>query len=150
MPAWLTRLDAHFPVRYATWLLCALGCLLLALLWAATGHGATAALALAALTVIGLRDVRQTRHSVLRNYPVIGHLRFLLEWVRPEIRQYFIESDNEAEPFSRQQRARSTSGPRASPTSGPSARSSTCMPPATSGSTTRWCPRTSPAMTSAW
>lgn len=105
MPAWLARLDAHFPVRYATWLLCAVGCLLAGLVWTATGHGAVATLALAALTLIGVRDARQTRHSVLRNYPVIGHLRFLLEWVRPEIRQYFIESDNEAEPFSRQQRA---------------------------------------------
>ena len=47
----------------------------------------------------------QTRHSILRNYPVIGHLRFLLEFIRPEIRQYFIESDNEAAPFSRQQRS---------------------------------------------
>jgi glutamate synthase domain-containing protein 2 len=42
---------------------------------------------------------------VLRNYPVIGHLRFLLEFIRPEIRQYFIESDREARPFSRQQRS---------------------------------------------
>ena len=47
----------------------------------------------------------QTSASVLRNYPVIGHLRFLLEFIRPEIRQYFIESDNEAAPFSRQQRS---------------------------------------------
>jgi glutamate synthase domain-containing protein 2 len=42
---------------------------------------------------------------VLRNYPVIGHLRFLLEFVRIEIRQYFIESDTEATPFSRTQRS---------------------------------------------
>jgi len=42
---------------------------------------------------------------VLRNYPVIGHLRFLLEYIRPEMRQYFIEGDNEAAPFSRQQRS---------------------------------------------
>ena len=52
-----------------------------------------------------MRDTRQTRHSVLRNYPVIGHLRFLLEFIRPEMRQYFIEGDNEAAPFSRQQRS---------------------------------------------
>ena len=57
------------------------------------------------LVGLGLRDTRQTRHAVLRNYPVIGHLRFLLEFIRPEIRQYFFESDNEATPFSRQQRA---------------------------------------------
>src|SRR5690606_5523375 len=51
------------------------------------------------------RDVLQAQHSVLRNYPVIGHLRFLLEFVRPEIRHYFIESDNEQTPFSRQPRS---------------------------------------------
>jgi glutamate synthase domain-containing protein 2 len=41
----------------------------------------------------------------LRNYPLIGHLRFMLETIRPEIRQYFLESDTEATPFSRQQRS---------------------------------------------
>ncbi len=57
------------------------------------------------LTLVGIHDLVQTRHSVLRNYPVIGHLRFFLEYIRPEMRQYFIESDIEAIPFSRQQRA---------------------------------------------
>jgi len=42
---------------------------------------------------------------LLRNYPVIGHFRFMLEKIRPEIRQYFLESDNEATPFSRSQRS---------------------------------------------
>ena len=42
---------------------------------------------------------------MLRNYPVVGHFRFLLEFIRPEMRQYFIEGDNEAAPFSRQQRS---------------------------------------------
>lgn len=54
---------------------------------------------------LGLHDLRQTRHAVLRNYPVTGHLRFLLEFIRPELRQYFIESDSEALPFSRAQRS---------------------------------------------
>jgi len=57
------------------------------------------------LTGTGVHDVRQTRHAILRNYPVIGHMRFLLEYIRPELRQYFIESDNEAAPFSRAQRS---------------------------------------------
>jgi len=57
------------------------------------------------LFLIGLRDSLQSRHAILRNYPLIGHLRFLLEYVRPEIRQYFIESDLEAFPFSRMQRS---------------------------------------------
>ncbi len=59
----------------------------------------------AVLTVVGLHDLRQTPHAILRNYPVIGHLRFLLEFIRPEMRQYFIESDSEATPFSRAQRS---------------------------------------------
>ena len=58
-----------------------------------------------ALSAVGLWDLRQTKSSVLRNYPVIGHLRFLFEWIRPEIRQYFLESDREAVPFSRAQRS---------------------------------------------
>ncbi|HSV70874.1 MAG TPA: FMN-binding glutamate synthase family protein [Methylibium sp.] len=105
MPGWLLRLDHHFPLRYATWLACAIGLLLSALTWTMGASGALPTLAFAALVVTGLHDVRQTRRSVLRNYPVIGHLRFLLEFIRPELRQYFLESDREAVPFSRQQRS---------------------------------------------
>ncbi|NJM44445.1 MAG: FMN-binding glutamate synthase family protein [Brachymonas sp.] len=60
---------------------------------------------LVGLSALGVRDLRQNRHAVLRNYPVIGHMRFLLEYIRPEIRQYFLEGDNEAAPFSRAQRS---------------------------------------------
>jgi glutamate synthase domain-containing protein 2 len=56
------------------------------------------------LTLVGIYDLAQTRMSILRNYPVIGHLRFMLEFIRPEIRQYFIEGDNDEAPFSREQR----------------------------------------------
>ncbi|MFM2342772.1 MAG: hypothetical protein RLZZ592_2425 [Pseudomonadota bacterium] len=106
MPAWLLTLDRFFPVRLLTLgLACALA-LAGAAAWA-TGQPAAAwpALAGAGLTALGLRDLLQTRHALLRNYPLIGHLRFLLEWVRPEIRQYFIDSDRDAVPFSRQQRS---------------------------------------------
>lgn len=107
MHHWLRRLDERFPVRYTAWLLAALVALLGGLGWVLGGPGALGLAALAGLflTALGWRDTRQTRHSVLRNYPVIGHLRFLLEFIRPEMRQYFIESDNEAAPFSRQQRS---------------------------------------------
>jgi hypothetical protein len=54
---------------------------------------------------IGFRDLMQNQHAILHNYPLIGHLRFLFEFIRPEIRQYFLESDNEEIPFSRAQRA---------------------------------------------
>ena len=57
------------------------------------------------LFLIGLTDIIQTQHSILRNYPLLGHLRFLLEYIRPEIRQYFFENDEEKLPFSRNQRA---------------------------------------------
>jgi len=53
----------------------------------------------------GLKDMNQTSHTILRNFPVIGRMRYILESIRPEIRQYFIESDDEATPFSRQQRS---------------------------------------------
>ncbi len=105
MPAWLLRLNEHFPIRYFVWLACAVGALLSALVWVATGTGGLLVLAFVALVGTGVHDVRQSRHSVLRNYPVIGHLRFFFEFIRPEMRQYFIESDSEAAPFSRQQRS---------------------------------------------
>lgn len=59
----------------------------------------------AVLTAVGIHDVRQTRHAVSRNYPIIGHIRFLFEKIRPEIRQYLIEGDREEQPFSREQRS---------------------------------------------
>ena len=56
------------------------------------------------LSLVGLYDLQQSHHAILRNYPIIGHLRFMLETIRPEIRQYFLESETEASPFSRAQR----------------------------------------------
>ena len=59
----------------------------------------------AALIAVGVFDLRQARHSILRNYPIAGHLRFFFEFIRPEIRQYFVEDDTEEKPFSRAQRS---------------------------------------------
>jgi glutamate synthase domain-containing protein 2 len=58
-----------------------------------------------ALTVVGIRDLMQQNHAVLRNYPISAHLRFLLEEIRPEMRQYFFESEKDGMPFSRDARA---------------------------------------------
>src|SRR5579863_134587 len=58
-----------------------------------------------ALAVIGTVDVLQKRHAVLRNYPLTAHIRFILEEIRPEIRQYFLESEKDGTPFSRDKRA---------------------------------------------
>ncbi|MEO9528323.1 FMN-binding glutamate synthase family protein [Roseibium sp.] len=62
-------------------------------------------LVLAALSGLGCRDLLQTRHAVLRNYPLAGHFRFLFEAVRPELRQYFFESNQDGRPFSRERRS---------------------------------------------
>jgi glutamate synthase domain-containing protein 2 len=58
-----------------------------------------------ALTGLGVWNLIQTDHSILRNYPVIGHVRWLVEMIRPEIRQYLLEDDDDAWPFSRAQRS---------------------------------------------
>ncbi len=58
-----------------------------------------------AVSLLGFRDLAQKRHAVLRNYPISAHLRFLLEELRPEMRQYFFESETDGLPFSRSQRA---------------------------------------------
>ena len=57
------------------------------------------------LAVVGIIDVMQTRHAILRNYPLSAHIRFILEEIRPEIRQYFLESEKDGTPFSRDKRA---------------------------------------------
>ncbi|MCG6206164.1 FMN-binding glutamate synthase family protein [Rhodopseudomonas sp. HC1] len=65
----------------------------------------TLALLFAALMLLGLWDLVQKNHAVLRNYPISAHLRFLLEEIRPEMRQYFFESEKDGKPFSRDTRA---------------------------------------------
>ena len=65
-------------------------------------------IALGALVVfllgVAVHDLIQTRHAILRNYPVIGHLRFILEAFGPELRQYIVTSNDEERPFSRDER----------------------------------------------
>jgi len=57
------------------------------------------------LTGLGLHDLLQRRHAVLRNYPIIGHFRYLIETVRPEIQQYLVDSDTDEVPSARLQRS---------------------------------------------
>ena len=63
------------------------------------------AAALGALTIIGLHDLTQKRHAILRSYPIAAHIRFLLEHIRPEIRQYFLEDETQGMPFARKKRS---------------------------------------------
>ena len=81
------KLDALVPVRYAALGLCLLGALLALFSLVAFGVGWLALLLCALLAGIGVHDLRKTKSAILRNYPVIGHLRFLLEFIRPEMRQ---------------------------------------------------------------
>jgi glutamate synthase domain-containing protein 2 len=92
--------------RYATFALCIVVLLLEIPLLFGRHHFWHEAVALTALclTILGVHDLTQPRHSILRNYPVLGHVRWIVELVRPEIRQYLIESDEDAAPFSRVQR----------------------------------------------
>src|SRR5699024_2024951 len=92
-------------VRYSFFVICALAALISLVVLLATGHGLFWFLPLAALTGLGIYDIYQPRHAILRNYPILGHMRFFFEYIRPEIRQYFVEGDLEAEPFSRFQRS---------------------------------------------
>lgn len=57
------------------------------------------------LFLIGLFDLIQEKHSIRRNFPLLGHFRYLLEKIRPEINQYFIESNTDGAPFSREERS---------------------------------------------
>jgi glutamate synthase domain-containing protein 2 len=58
----------------------------------------------AALAAVAAHDLVQRRHAILRNFPVLGHARFLLEAVGPELRQYIVAGNDEERPFSRDQR----------------------------------------------
>jgi len=62
------------------------------------------AVVLAAIVAVGVHDLAQHRHSILRNYPLLGHMRFLLEKVRPELQQYFVERNFDGRPYDRDTR----------------------------------------------
>jgi len=63
------------------------------------------AVAVVALLVLAAYDLLQKKHSILRNYPVLGHMRFLMEGIRPELQQYFIERNFDGRPFDRDTRS---------------------------------------------
>ena len=92
--------------RFTIAALCWLGAALFFGLWLAQDAWTLwPALILAGLGLLGIRDLVQTRHAILRNYPIIGHLRFFFEKIRPEMRQYFFEGDTDGRPFPRERRA---------------------------------------------
>lgn len=95
-----------FPLRYLVWWVC--GLLFLVALWLCWQQQAAAlplALVFGGLFLLGLLDFCQKKQAIRRNYPVVSHLRFFFEKIRPEIRQYFLEADTDTIPFSRAQRS---------------------------------------------
>ncbi|MBR9871754.1 MAG: FMN-binding glutamate synthase family protein [Gammaproteobacteria bacterium] len=93
-----------FPFRYSAYAISIAG-LVISLpiaLWAGTGF--IFPVIFAVLTGIGTRDLLQRKRTVSRNYPIMANFRYLLESIGPEIRQYFIQSDTDEQPFSREQR----------------------------------------------
>lgn len=94
--------------RFITWTLATFFAVLLGLAWAFDPKswwiGVGFAIALF-LTLVGFFDYYQTRHAVLRNYPIAAHLRFIFEAIRPEMRQYFFEGEKDGTPFPRDRRA---------------------------------------------
>ena len=94
--------------RFITWTLATTFAVLLGIAWAVDprswwiGVGFVLALFLA---LVGLYDYFQTRHAVLRNYPIAAHMRFIFEAIRPEMRQYFFEGEKDGLPFPRDRRA---------------------------------------------
>ena len=96
--------NKHIPIRYIPFGLCILAAIASFATLELHRQAYQFMLLFGILTLIGFYDLLQTKVAILRNYPVIGHLRFMLEFIRPEIRQYFIEGDNEETPFSKEQR----------------------------------------------
>jgi glutamate synthase domain-containing protein 2 len=101
----LNWIDQRVPVRYLAFFAVVALWVLSALQLVVGQASLLLVLVLSVLVFTGIHDLQQTKHAILRNYPIIGHLRFLLEFIRPELRQYFIEGDGEAVPFSRSQRS---------------------------------------------
>ena len=101
----INALDALVPQRYWAWAACAILSVLCLALTPLTPIWLWPAFVFALLALVGLLDYTQDRQAIRRNYPVIAHFRYFFEFIRPEIRQYFIEADREELPFSRAQRS---------------------------------------------
>ena len=101
----LKLIEPILPPRYLAWAVCALLTLLSLAGATQSAYWLWPALIFGGLTLIGLIDYRQPHQAIRRNYPVLAHFRFFFEYIRPEIRQYFVESDSEELPFSRAQRS---------------------------------------------
>ncbi len=93
-------------MRYAALALSLIGTLVFGATMASGGWVFVALFIICAgLSILGILDLVQKQHSLKRNYPILANLRFMLEKIRPEIRQYFLESDVDGQPYNRNKRA---------------------------------------------
>ena len=60
---------------------------------------------IAILLLIFIHDIFQKKHAILRNFPIVGHFRYMIEKLGPELRQYIVANDKEEMPFSRSERS---------------------------------------------
>ncbi len=94
-----------FPLRYTVYVLSVIGFLVSLALSVLSGASYLFPVIFGLFAALGTYDLLQRRHTVSRMYPITAHFRYMLESIGPEIRQYFIQSDTEERPFSREQRS---------------------------------------------
>jgi hypothetical protein len=93
-------MERWLPSRYFAFVIVAALLVLAASHWDEGGWWRFLAVSCAVLTAIGVVDLVQRRSTLRRNYPLLVHIRYFFERVRPMLRQYVVESDNEEVPFS--------------------------------------------------
>ncbi len=84
-------------IRFTFVALAILGLIVCTILWPAYGFSVLAAI----IFGVGIYDIFQKKHTILRNFPVLGHMRYFLELISPEIHQYFVESNTDGRPLNR-------------------------------------------------
>jgi glutamate synthase domain-containing protein 2 len=98
-------MNRWFPTRYLGFVVAVVLFAVTLLRWSDGPPWPGFAVIFGVLTAIGVADLAQRRSTLRRNYPLLSHIRFFFEYVRPMLRQYIVESDNEEVPFSHVQRA---------------------------------------------
>lgn len=88
-------------IHFTLIILIIIGVIICTILWPAYGFSILGVLIIG----LGIYDITQTEHTILRNFPVLGHMRFLLELIGPELHQYFVESDTDGKPIDRNHRS---------------------------------------------
>ncbi len=106
----VSPMNLRLASRYIPFALAIVGLAVSLVGYRTSGNWLVPALFFGALTAVGIADLLQPHSTLRRIYPLSGRLRYLLESIGPEFRQYFIESDNDAVPFSREQRAGACAG----------------------------------------